>query len=155
MPKLTSEPQSNLPPWALGSTQELQAAQGARDAPALGMFTLSPITAIPPSAGLGCAQWEGDDKTSALWLLVLQAFSLWLKPQEAQSCDPEGRAAPAAGSHNPPGNGSLLFSAPSPATACGFQLHGAQDFSWVVQGVKESKGFHSFSLCFAWLSCRE
>lgn len=30
-----------------------------------------------------------------------------------------------------------------------------QDVSWVLKGVGESQDFHSLSLCFAWLSCRE
>lgn len=53
------------------------------------------------------------------------------KSQEAQSCDPDGRAMLSSE------DGSLLFSA-SPATGCGFQFHGAQG-SWLFLGCLRSK----------------
>lgn len=53
------------------------------------------------------------------------------KSQEAQSCDPDGRAMLSSE------DGSLLFSA-SLAMDCGFQFHGAQG-SWLFLGCLRSK----------------
>lgn len=65
-------------------------------------------------------------------------FSSTGKPEEAQSCAPDGRAA--LEGRLSAEDGALLFSASS-ANGCAFQLWVAQDFPWLCKEEKKAKAF--------------
>lgn len=131
--------------WALGSTQELHPAQGAGCS--WEGSSLSPSAATPPSAGHPGLSSPGGRWQIFSCLALSAPSALSIQPlawqntgqsQEAQSWDPDGRAAHTAGSQAVIWRWITSLQCIFSCTSCGFQLHRDQG-SWLFLGCLRSK----------------
>lgn len=134
-------------PWSQGCSPQLLLGRFTPVPPA--SPSSAPLPPLPLQVTLACPQQEADDKSSAVWLFllpllrVLQTFSPWFSRTQwslwkLRAVILMAELLTLLEAMLSSEDGSLLFSASSPATSCGFQLHRAQG-SWLFLGCLRSK----------------